>query len=420
MKNKKSFIAFCLVLIIVVGVPTFIRAATTGITYDEAYSYAYYAKDFNIKQYINIMDNLANNHIINTIMIATTTHLFNIPYNELIIRLPNLIMLILYFIGSYVISYKKKNKYLIFSSLVLNYYVSEFFGLARGYGIATTFILYMLIFYEKAAQNKYDNKNICMSILLGIFACYANTVSIIALISVLLIYFINKIKQKQLLNFIKKNILQIIGFAIAILYIIYYHFTVTGHNKPLFGETGGIFGYFTRSFSWMFIGKPEVIIIINIIVIIVVVLSIIIKKKELLNNSFVVLFFILNILLIIPFIILNKPFLVERCLVPFWPIIAIGMCEIVNMFPMKKEIKMFMECIIILALISIFVYKIDITKTRDWSDNYIIRDVSYNILYERRTISTEEKEKYSKIYTLYFYRDKILHDYNYDIIRIQE
>lgn len=420
MKINTKFIIFCLGLFAIVGIPVFIRAATSGITYDEAFTYVYYAKDFNINQYIYISNNLANNHIINTILIAVSTRLFNIPYNELIIRLPNLIMMVLYFIAGYIFTHEKKNKYLIFASLVLNYYVMEFFGLGRGYGIATALIMVMLIFYDKAVKNKYDDKNICISITIGILACYANTVSILAVMAISIIYLLNKIKEKKVIKFIKRNIIQLICFVISMLYIIYYHFTVTGGNKPVFGETTGILGYFAKSFVWMFIGKQWIVTVLNIILTVCILIIVLIKRKEVFKNSFINLFFVLNLLLIIPFIILNKPFLIERCLIPFWPVIAIGICEILSLVTLNNKVRVIIETSIIVLLTLIYIYKIDITKTRDWSDNYILKDIAYNILYERRSISDDEHDKYGQIYTLYFYRDKILDKYNYDIVKIQE
>ena len=50
-------------------------------------------------------------------MIAFLDNLCNLPYNEFIIRLPNIIMLVFYFIGSYMIAKDEKNKYLVFSIL---------------------------------------------------------------------------------------------------------------------------------------------------------------------------------------------------------------------------------------------------------------------------------------------------------------
>ena len=123
--------------------------------------------------------------------------LCNIPYNEFIIRLPNIIMLIFYFIGSYMISKDEKHKYLLFSGLVLNYYVMEFFGLARGYGIAASFVIWMCYFFKKASTNNYDDKNIFISVIFGLLACYSNTISILALFVICLIYLIQLIRKKN-------------------------------------------------------------------------------------------------------------------------------------------------------------------------------------------------------------------------------
>ena len=421
--KNNNFLIYVIGLSIIIFSIVVIRAATSAITWDEAYTYVAYAKEFNIQQLIDIHSNFANNHIINTLMIAVVDNLCNIPYNEFIIRLPNIIMLIFYFIGSYMISKDEKHKYLLFSGLVLNYYVMEFFGLARGYGIAASFIIWMCYFFKKAAKNNYDDKNIFISVIFGLLACYSNTISILALFVICLIYLIQLIKNKETIKFIKRNIVKIIPIAIFLIYIIIFHFIVTASDKPVFGGTGEakgltIIGFLEKNFVWMFVENSSLNIAISIIGLIFIIGSAIYFRKEIIKRPFFSAILLLIITLILPSTLLGKPYPIERCLIPLWPIVVLGVVDIYSLWTEKINIKVnrIVTGIIILILIALFAIRINIKTTRTWENNYAVRDIAYNALYEQRTLTNEEYEANKDFYGLEFYRQKILEKYNFDII----
>ena len=335
-KNNNFFVYVVGVSIIVFTI-VLVRAATSAITWDEAYTYIAYAKDFNIQQLIDIHSNFANNHIINTIMIAIVDNLCNIPYNEFIIRLPNIIMLIFYFIGSYKISKDEKHKYLLFSGLILNYYVMEFFGLARGYGIATSFTIWMCYFFKKASKNNYDDKNIFISVIFGLLACYSNTISILSLFTICLIYLIQLIRKKETIKFIKRNIIKIIPIAIFLIYIIIFHFIVTGSDKPVFGGTGEakgltIVGFLEKNFVWMFVENSVINIAVSIIVLLFIIISTVVFRKQIIEKPFFSAILVLIIALIVPSTILGKPYPIERCLIPLWPLVVLGLVDMYSLW----------------------------------------------------------------------------------------
>lgn len=417
--NENAFIIYVIAISVIVFFIVLIRAATTAITWDEAYTYIVYAKDFSINQLINIHSNYANNHIINTIMIAVLDNLCKIEYNEFIIRIPNLIMLVFYFIGSYMISKDEKHKFLLFSALVLNYYVMEFFGLGRGYGISTTFIIFMCYFFRKSFNNQENDKNIFKSILFGILACYSNTVCILALFSISTVYIIQLLIKKDMIRFIRKNIIKILPIMLLLIYILIFHFIVTGSDKPVFGEEDGttIMDLMKGNFVWMFFENPIINITITIVIVIILLISIYKEKLKILKRPYLMLLFVTLFSLIIPSFVFRKPFLVKRCLIPFWPIIVLGFIEIYDLFiERRKEKNIILTGIAITLFIINFTVRTDITSTRTWKNNYIVRNIAYNALYERRTLTKEEYEENKSFYGLSFYREKILKDYKFDII----
>ena len=419
-KNKNYFLIYAIGLSLFVFFIVLVRAATTAITWDEAFTYIAYAKNFHINQLIDIHSNYANNHILNTLMIFVVNKLCGLQYNELVIRLPNIIMLIFYFIGSYIFAKDEKNKYLLFSGLILNYYVMEFFGLARGYGIATCIIIWMYYFFKKAIKQNYDDKNILLSCLFGLIACYANTVSILALGTICSVYFIELIRKKKVVKFVKRNILKIIPLIIFFIYIVIFHFIVTGADKPVFGEVEGatIIGFFKHNFIWMFIQNETVNIILSITILITIILCIILFRKKMEEMPFFVSLFILLLYLILPSIILQKPFLIERCLVPLWPLFIAGVVEIFNLLTQKvpNNIVKLLTATCTLLLLFMFCIRINIRETRDWKDNYKVRDIVHSALYNHRTLTKEEYDEIRKIYGITFYREKILEQYEFDII----
>ena len=419
-KEKNYFLWYVIGLGLIVFLIVLIRAVTTAITWDEAYTYVNYAKQFDINQLIDIHSNYANNHILNTLMIFGTDQLCNLPYNEFIIRLPNIIMLVFYFIGSYLFTKDEKHKYLLFSGLILNYYVMEFFGLGRGYGIAACLIIWMCYFFKKAVNSDYKDKYVMLSCLLGTAACYANTVSILAVGTIGIVYFIKLFKKKEIFNFLKRNILKIIPIIILLVYIMIFHFIVTGSDKPVFGEVEGsnLIGFFKHSFIWMFIQNGTVNIVLTVIGLIVLAFSIIFYRKKIKEKPFFLAFIVFLLCLIMPSIILKKPFLVERCLIPLWPLFIIGVVEIYGLLTENRP-KMLVKTLSIICILFLglsFAKKIDLKGTRDWNDNYKVKDIVYNALYEHRKLNEEEYNEIKKFYGITFYSEKIIEQYGFDVI----
>ena len=176
----------------IIGVSLFFiccfRATVSGITYDESYTYFNYTYSIPTDCFYSLtakQEILANNHVLNSFLISCVESISKIKFNEFLIRLPNLICYIFYLIISYKLSKNYNYNFLIFNILVFNYGVHEFFGLARGYGIACFLSLAGVYFLDKWYRTrKYNYLDICYYIFL--FACYANTVSLINLASVLM------------------------------------------------------------------------------------------------------------------------------------------------------------------------------------------------------------------------------------------
>jgi len=123
------------ILSLFVFIYVLLRAIVLDITYDEAWSIGTYVNG----SFLNILRYEpcdSNNHLINSLLIKVLYLV--LPESTLVARLPGLISLILYlyFAAKLTQAEKSLTGFLIFLTLILNPYLLEFFGLARGYGMA--------------------------------------------------------------------------------------------------------------------------------------------------------------------------------------------------------------------------------------------------------------------------------------------
>ena len=140
--------AFCVFVFTI----ALIRSAVTAITYDEATTYLIFyrenlfAPDV-LRWYFTKAGCVANNHWLNTILIWIVCKITDIEFSEFLIRFP---VLVLYAVYLFAACRAWKSSLISFPVLILlagNYYLNEFCGLARGYGMANTFVFLFCIRY---------------------------------------------------------------------------------------------------------------------------------------------------------------------------------------------------------------------------------------------------------------------------------
>lgn len=276
------------------------------ITFDEAYTYLNYVYT---KNYFNL--GLANNHLLNTILIGVTSRLGS---NEIFIRLPNVIFGIIFFLISLKISKFFKNSLNVFLILTLNPWVFDFFSHARGYGISVSLNmlgLYIYIF----TKNKYKFQFAGIIFLISSFSIYINL--IVLFLFILSHYFFNK---HEICN-IKTNLTSA-SLIISSWPVINWVFEVTAEGKPLYGNEinlnlfDSIFTIFGFSDTYFYNFK-----ILSLLLFISIVF--LIRKSYFLNFNSKYIFFLFSTTLLslisIPYLF-DKPFPVGRVLLPFVPI----------------------------------------------------------------------------------------------------
>ena len=319
---------------------TIYNAIFATIGYDEAYTYIYYGSAF--RGFFQI--DLANNHPLNSLLIYLSSYFFE--HNDFMIRLPNIVFLVLYLFYAIKISKRTKFKLLTFGLLTLYWYlIPGYFSQARGYGISASLVI---IFLYQFLNKPHSTKNILSSIAILLLASYAFLGLIPLVISVCIYYLIFEIKNFS--YFINKIRYSIICLFSAMCYVSYLLFSVSVDGKPLYGAFNNSFlestiGFYSRSFllgeyAFGTVGKnmintspandmlhtPFLACIIGLLVFIG--LSLYKKQKSKVRVSLIAI--MCFSLLYFSSVIMNKPFITGRSLLPFFPVIALALIEIIE------------------------------------------------------------------------------------------
>ncbi len=424
--NEAFFVAFCSIIGFIVFFSALYRAATTGITYDEAYTYTEYVEKIEQNSASTILsDSVANNHLLNTYLIKAIETITKKKFDELTIRLPNLIFYVLFLLTSYFIARKKRDGFMIYSALVLNYYLHEYFGLGRGYGIATSLVLASLYFFDRWQPDQENNeKSLLAGIGLLTLASSANTISLLILAPIAFSASIYLIQNKALLRFTRKNLHPLIVLALFNGFFLYYHFLISESGKPLTNSGKGFYESIIIGYIQMFFSSKESIqLIVSLLICSIFLGAIAVKRKKITNY-----FFILSFLLFLGGIWLSDFFFHKgypslRVLLPSFPllVIALNQCWVIlkerikNKFPQAgfSNVYKATQVFLVIILIVLFVRKYDLSTTRDFHDQYAMRDIALRTLVEGKKTDAEAIDKWSA--EREFYVLKFIYLYDEDI-----
>lgn len=173
MVNKKTIQLVYLIIGILAFMYVLCRALKIGVTYDEVWT----IKGFVSQNFISILNYSpcdANNHIVNTLLIKLFFLFGN--HSLFIARLPNVIAFIMYIIFSYKIADEYLSSFIgicLFSLLILNPFVLDFFSIARGYGLSLGFLMVSIYNFITYFSVKNPN-NIIISLVFGAVAVLCN------------------------------------------------------------------------------------------------------------------------------------------------------------------------------------------------------------------------------------------------------
>lgn len=297
------------------------KSIQTPLTYDEAYTFLNYVIT---KNYFNL--GLANNHLLYTLLMGLTTSFNN---SEIFLRTPSIVFGILYIFVAFKFSGKYENNYSVLFIFLFNPLIMDFFSLARGYSISASLNLIAIYLYIYSSH-KYKYPLIIFLLWVSSLAIFIN------LITLFLIIFLNYFFQKDSIKNTSTNITNLV-FVTLSWPIAQWVFEITKENKPLYGNEieisltervitifGFVQTYFVNSLS---LG----------LVFIFFTLFIYFKfNTESKIGKFSSMLFLLTLISLIAIpILFNKPFPVNRVLIPFIPIFQVFLISIFG--ELKKD-----------------------------------------------------------------------------------
>ncbi|MFK7810202.1 MAG: hypothetical protein AB8F74_20535 [Saprospiraceae bacterium] len=174
----KSKLSVKPIFYLVIGLLSFIyvaiRAAKIGITFDESTTLGVFVPQ-SISAIYSYFTLMANNHWVNTYLIKLL-YTFTGMDTIFLARLPNLVAMLffLYYL------YRICNDYLkgwwglyLFMLLLLNPFLLDFFGMARGYGLAISFMTAGVYYLMKYGEQKKESHAV-IALSLAVFSALSN------------------------------------------------------------------------------------------------------------------------------------------------------------------------------------------------------------------------------------------------------
>ena len=346
-KNIYSFINYIVLIYLI------IKSITMPITVDEAYTFLNYVY---VKDLFNL--SIANNHLLNTLLISLTTTLSNY---EFFIRIPNIIFAFLYFYLANKLIISSKNSFFAFCTFLMFPYVLEFFAHARGYGIVFTLNFCGLYYFINNSRNKL--KNYVVTSLFFYLGAISLSYNLIA-ISTLFIFFVQKNK-----SILKNKMFLIYNLAIFTFSIPLIRSTIatTANDKPLYGLPENVdFIYFIKYFFGYAL-LIDLRIASGYFLISFFLFCLLLKKSLNQESEFKILFCILNLQLFLIPLILNKPLPLLRLLIPFVPFLIFWIYYFFEDLTLNNRIKSLSANTILCLLLVNSVSSFNIFYSSVWS-----------------------------------------------------
>lgn len=355
------------------------RAATTGITYDEAYTYLHYAQT--ATGFLRL--DIANNHPLNSLLIYLSSLVAGVRYDELAIRAPNLIAFGIYLFIAYKLAARTKYPLAAFSLLALNPYLDEFFGLGRGYGLAAAAVLAALWVY---ASKRESEQRIVLSLLLSCLASAAIYACLVLLLGLAVYAVFVDIGISSLGSFVKRNALGVAEVVLIGTALGYAFSVVTGPGLPVPTRPAqelDVFSAIAVGYATMFTDSTRLANILGVLLLAILVGGAATGRRNLRAIPFTSLSLLMLVITVLAAAAFGRPLPTSRLLLPLYPLVALALCESVERLataiaPSWTAAARGVAVGAFSGLLLInFASRIHLTYTTDWSDDYPLRALIY-------------------------------------------
>jgi hypothetical protein len=220
------------------------KATVSSFTHDESFSYLHFIS----QSFMDIISNqgaYSNNHVLNTLGMKYAEIIFG--SSEVSLWLPNLIMLLVFFMYTFLL-FRKSDPVLcisVFILMITNTALIDFFGLARGYGMSIGFMI-MSLYHLISAYNIDKNKHLILFNVGALLAILSNFTMLSFYCSALLVFNLTKMLEchfisKEKFSFWKLNKVNVLLFLVSLMIIV---INTIQSSKEFYGHSdfSGLFG----------------------------------------------------------------------------------------------------------------------------------------------------------------------------------
>ncbi len=394
--------AVALILAVIFSLTVY-RALTTNITDDEASTYIFYALPYRMFSwtYLKHMYTtcIANNHWLNTALIHLADLASPAGYSEAAVRMPNLAAFAAYLAAAYLGWRRGRFPLPVLAFLVSNYYLNEFYGLGRGYGLAHTFLFLSLLCFMEYRARGGDRYLVLMLLFLSL-SSMSNTVVLLVYPAVGAAALLAMAARRELKSYFRHHVLSTAAFAAFTALMAGYHLGVSSRDRALYTGTGDFLHSVVLTYARMLVTSKAAQAAVLAALLLLTVFS---SAAFLLNNrkagrGSVPVLFLMLVLFALTIVLSGKLFsmgyITGRAALPFWSLAVLGFDDLFSAGTrsaaelLRKRNKGTGEdrekalsavfsaggLLLAAAAVLLFVRKIDLTATEDWPWDYGTRE----------------------------------------------
>jgi hypothetical protein len=335
------------------------RAATTGMSRDEA-TMCFDVVFPGIPEAL-MRSQYLNNHMLDALLIRLTLFVTQTKYNEFFIRLPSLVFYGVYLFFAFQTAKQRKHPYVVFTLFASNYYLNEFSGLARGYGMAAACLLGAFCFFNQWKEDR-ENKRLFHGFM--IWCALGTLANGIALYTVFCALMVIMIKYRK--NIIKlSNMPYFLVFFFVALYLVFVsRSTMPGSpiatTRNLYDSiVAGVFATFSPSNSH--------IVLVLFIVFAVITLCLMVLSKG--RNDYGLIYCSFIAVSLFSNVLLGRGYPLSREMIPFYPVIVFVVADALEYIKPGGIVKIPLALVVLLLGFQ-FVAQINTRETRDWREDY--------------------------------------------------
>lgn len=397
---------------------TAVRAFTTNLTDDEAYTYINYVRAYqplNLSWLTHLYNTCrANNHWLNTFLIWCTSKALG-PYSEAAIRLPNVALFAGYLVAVLAALRRGRISFLCSAFLISNYYLNEFFGLGRGYGMAAAFVLFTLLAYGSWRRTGCEDRGFVLLILLCLtLGAASNTVVLLLYPSVGLLMLYRMIRERRLGDFLRVHFIAAILFVLCTYVLVRYHLAVSVRDTALYVGTQGYVHSTVMEFLHMLVTGRAASLALAALILAGVAASaaILIREKAHSDISPAVAFDYFWMLVLFVLVsmaigaVFRRGYLTGRTTLPFWPLVVLGgyglaQAAAAALAARHTSVRRVLQTAAVLCAALVFVLflkKMRLDSTRDWPWDYGTRERVAESVQKTGTYPEDAIQDYTDIF----------------------